>query len=156
MVNLLRQRLVSWLSQTVGALLLLMLTLAFLQVMLRYFFAASLLWVEEASVMALVWMAWAGAALLWLTHGHLAVHLLTGNRSVRLRPWLGRAVNGLAVVGGLALATLSWETITAFQGIRMGSLELPASIKYYPVAAGGIGLAFAAAIDLWADLKGLE
>ena len=151
-----RKHLTRGLTPLIGASLLVMLLLAFTQVVLRYAFAASLLWVEEVSVMLLSWMAWLGAIQLWLDRGHLVVDLLPEKRAARLRPAIAVGVNGLAVVGGIALAFVSMETLTAFGGIEMGSLEIDASIKYYPVVAGGIGLAAAGAVELWRLLSRTE
>lgn len=145
----LRDQLTRGLTPVIGASLLVMLLLAFTQVVLRYAFAASLLWVEEVSVMLLSWMAWLGAIQLWLDRGHLVVDLLPAGRAAGLRHAIAIGVNALAVVGGIALAIVSTETLTAFGGIEMGSLEIDASVKYYPVVAGGIGLAAAGGIELW-------
>ncbi len=144
-----RNYLTRGLTPLIGASLLVMLLLAFTQVVLRYAFAASLLWVEEVSVMLLSWMAWLGAIQLWLDRGHLLVDLLPKERAAGLRNAIAIGVNALAIVGGIALAIVSMETLTAFGGIEMGSLEIDASIKYYPVVAGGIGLAAAGGIELW-------
>ena len=144
-----RRYLTRGLTPLIGASLLVMLLLAFTQVVLRYAFAASLLWVEEVSVMLLSWMAWLGAIQLWLDQGHLVVDLLPARRAAGLRHGIAVGVNGLAIVGGIALAVVSTETLTAFGGIEMGSLEIDASIKYYPVVAGGVGLAAAGGLELW-------
>lgn len=144
-----RRYLTHGLTPLIGASLLVMLLLAFTQVVLRYAFAASLLWVEEVSVMLLSWMAWLGAIQLWLDREHLVVDLLPAQRAAGLRHGIAVGVNGLAVVGGIALAVVSMETLTAFGGIEMGSLEIDASIKYYPVVAGGVGLAAAGGLELW-------
>ena len=59
-------RCVTVLRQLLGAALLALIVLTLLQVTLRYLFHHSLEWVEEISVVILTWLAWAGAAMLWL------------------------------------------------------------------------------------------
>lgn len=123
--------------------------LAVLQVVLRYVFANSITWVEEVSVLVLLWMAWIGAVHLWLARGHIAVDLLLPSAG----PWrrgVATALDLAAIAGGLLLIWAAEATIAAFGGVVMGSLEIPGSVKYYPVIAGGAGLAFAGLLNLLA------
>ncbi|MEQ8348516.1 MAG: TRAP transporter small permease subunit [Sneathiellaceae bacterium] len=127
--------------------------LAVLQVVLRYVFANSITWVEEISVLVLLWIAWIGAIHLWLDRSHIAVDLLLPHSG----PWRARLIAAFdlaAVAGGLALAWAAEATIAAFGGVVMGSLELPGEIKFLPVLAGGIGLALAGLVNLLAGGEG--
>ncbi len=140
----------AWLlERLIGALLLFLVGLAFMQVVLRYGFAAAILWVEEISVMALIWLAWIGITYLWLSRSHIAVDLLPsllppdGERRLRL------AIDLLALLAGATLAFISLETLEMYADMDLGSLEIDASLKYYPVTAGGVGLALAALLNLW-------
>jgi len=148
MIDRLHTALARVLEHTVGALAALMLVLALAQVSLRYLFAAPLLWVEEVSVMALIWFAWLGAVLLWLRAGHIVVDLLPKMLAPPARARLGHAIDALAVTGGLALAWVNAETIAVYGSMEMGSLEMTASFKYLPISVGGIGLALAAVLNI--------
>ncbi|MCP5370832.1 MAG: TRAP transporter small permease subunit [Hyphomicrobiales bacterium] len=136
------------LERAVGLLALVMLVLALAQVGLRYLFAAPLLWVEEVSVMALIWAAWLGAVLLWLRAGHIAVDLVPKLLGPGAERALAHLMDLAAMVGGVALVWVNAQTITVFGGMEMGSLEITASLKYYPITAGGAGLALAAALNM--------
>jgi len=146
--EIVHSRLSSVLAALVGLSLLTILSLAFLQVVLRYAFAASILWVEEVSVMGLGWMAWLGATQLWLQRQHISVDILPARHGV-MRATLSRLADLLAVAFGVALFMVATTTIDAFAGIEMGSLEIDAGVKYYPLIGGGSGLALAGALNLW-------
>lgn len=146
MIRRLRALLKGALRQVCGATLALIVTLAFLQVVLRYGFAASIVWVEEVSVLLLLLLCWLGAVHLWLTRKHILVDLVA--RRGRARRVADRALDVAGLAAGAALAVVSLETLTAFRGIEMGSLELDASLRYYPILAGGAGIAVAALVNL--------
>lgn len=123
--------------------------LAVLQVALRYLFANSITWVEEVSVLAMLWIAWIGAIHLWLDRSHIAVDLLLPAAGPGRR--LAASVFDLAAIaGGLALAWAAQATIDAFGGLLYGSVEWPGEVKYLPVQVGGIGLAIAGLLNLLA------
>jgi len=134
------------LRQLCGGLLAVIVLLAFLQVVLRYGFASSIVWVEEISVLLLLLLAWLGAAQLWLTQSHVLVDLIA--RHGLRRRVADRLIDLLGLFAGAALALYSLDTLDAFSGIEMGSLELDASLRYYPVLAGGVGIALAALLNL--------
>lgn len=129
-----------------GAVLGVIVSLAFLQVVLRYAFSSSIVWVEEISVLLLLLLCWLGAAQLWLTRRHVFVDLL--GRSGLAKRLIDRAIDILGLGAGLALAYFSLRTLQSFSGIEMGSLELDASLRYYPIAAGALGIAVAALLNL--------
>jgi TRAP-type C4-dicarboxylate transport system permease small subunit len=150
----LRRRLAALLGRLVAASLLAILGLAFAQVALRYLFAASILWVEEVSVLLLAWMTWLGAVHLWLARAHLTAEFVPAAAWGAWRRRIDILLNGLALVGGGALVVVAWRTLEAFAGIELGSLEVDASIKCWPILAGGLGIGLAAALELWALLRG--
>lgn len=147
----LRRLLLALTRHALGAGLAFIAGLAVLQVVLRYVFAASITWVEEVSVLVLLWIAWTGAIHLWLARGHIAVDLLIGGEG-RGRELLNRVLDLAAIAGGLLLVWAAQTTVAAFGGILMGSLEIPGAIKFYPVVVGGAGLALAGAVNLLADI----
>jgi TRAP-type C4-dicarboxylate transport system permease small subunit len=102
--------------------------------------------------MALIWLSWIGAVLCWLAGSHIAVDLLPPMRAAARR-WFAIAIDALALVFGLALCIASFWTLDLFSNFDLGTFEIPASIKYYPVTAGSAGLALAALINLWSRFK---
>jgi len=144
------------LSRLIGLLVAGLVGLAFVQVVLRYGFRFSLLWVEEVSVMALIWLAWIGIVYLWLVREHIFVDLLPNALPTAGRRWLGLAIEAVALVCGVALVFVSQGTLEMYAGMQLGSLEIDATTKYYPIAFGGAGLAAAALLNLWQAFSGGE
>lgn len=132
--------------QVCGGLLAATVTLAFLQVVLRYGFAASIVWVEEISVLLLLLLCWLGAAQLWLARAHVLVDLVARHGTARRR--VDRLIDVLGLSAGAGLAVFTVGTLQSFSGIEMGSLEIDASLRYYPILAGGTGIACAALLNL--------
>ncbi len=144
-----RARVIGLLEALIGLSILSLTALACMQVLLRYVFGSSLFWVEEVSVMALIWMAWTGACLLWLKGEHIAVDLLTANLRPAARRRLADFSDLLVAVGAVAVAVASLDTLRAFAGIELGTLTLDATVKYYPIPVGAFTLALAALFNLW-------
>lgn len=141
--------LIRFLSGTLGLCVLTMAGLAVLQVILRYVFASALMWVEEVSVMIMLWMTWLGASLLWLTRGHIAVDLLTTQFSRHIRKALASVTDIIGIVLSGTLLVASLETLTTLAGMELDTLPIELSIKYYPIPVGAIFLGLAAALDFW-------
>lgn len=141
-------RCVTALRQGLGAALLALIGLTLLQVTLRYLFRHSLEWVEEISVVILTWLAWAGAAMLWLQRRHPAVDIVVGALAPAARWRLQQLFDVLAVVLGGWLAWSAWHTLDMFAGIELAGLGIDSDVKYQPILAGGLGLAFAGIVNL--------
>lgn len=141
-------RCVTALRQLLGAALLALIALTLLQVTLRYVFHHSLDWVEEISVVILTWLAWAGAAMLWLQRRHPAVDIVATALAPAMRAWLQRLFDLFAVVLGGWLAWSAWHTLAMFAGIELAGLGIDSDVKYQPIVAGGLGLVFAGLVNL--------
>ena len=123
--------------------------LAVLQVILRYVFASSLMWVEEASVIIMLWMTWLGGSLLWLTKSHIVVDLLTNQFSPRIQKTIASLIDVLVIILTGTLFVVSQETLRTLDGLELDSLPIDLTIKYYPVPFGALGLVVAAILNLW-------
>ncbi|MFC3231083.1 TRAP transporter small permease [Marinibaculum pumilum] len=151
----LRRLLLQLTRHGLGAGLAFMAGLAVLQVVLRYVFADSITWVEEISVLVLLWLAWIGAIHLWLDRSHIAVDLLLPDAGPR-RDLVASVFDLAAIAGGLALAWAAETTLAAFGGVLYGSVEWPGEVKYLPVLVGGAGIALAGLLNLLAGPDRLE
>ncbi len=152
----LRNVLIWILGRVIGIIVGGLVILAFSQVILRYAFGSSLFWVEEVSVMALIWLAWLGIVYLWLTRSHIAVDLLGEVVSARTRNRMAMGIDVLALIGGVTITLVSFDTLDIYSGMEMGSLEIDASFKYYPITFGGICLAIAAFLNLLDGMRRIE
>lgn len=130
--------------------------LAVLQVLLRYVFASPLMWVEEVSVMIMLWMTWLGISFLWLTKSHIVVDLLTNQLSLSMQKALGSLVDILALSAAGILFVVSQETLRTLAGLELDSLALDLAIKYYPLPAGAVLLVLVAVLNLWSRNSGQE
>lgn len=128
--------------------------LALCQVVLRYVFGASLIWVEEISVMIMIWMAWLGASLLWLNGSHICLDIITAMFSTRAKCVFASLMDVLMLMAAVALFLVSIETVRAFAGLELSALSIDLSIKYYPVPIGAVVLFFAALLNLWNRHRG--
>ncbi|HSB79785.1 MAG TPA: TRAP transporter small permease [Candidatus Methylomirabilis sp.] len=86
-----------------------MATLVFVNVICRYVFNFSIIWVEEVSQYLMIWIAYLGAGLALREGRHVAIELLQD----RLPIALGRKLR--VAVGGLVLAFLGVVTVLGFQ-----------------------------------------
>jgi TRAP-type C4-dicarboxylate transport system permease small subunit len=151
-----RNIVVRYLSAALGTCVIAMTGLAVLQVVLRYVFAASLIWVEEVSVIIMLWMTWLGVTVLWLTQSHIAVDFLTSRLSQRTNRALVMIFNGIAIIIAGAILWASRETLSTMVGMELDTLAIDLSIKYYPVPIGAVGLGLAAFLDLCDKLRKQE
>ena len=151
-----RNILIRYLGAFLGACVVTMTGLAILQVILRYVFAASFIWVEEVSVIMMLWMTWLGATVLWLTQSHIAVDFLTGRCSRHANKILTVMFDGLAILIAAALVWASRETLVTMVGMELDTLTIDLRIKYYPVFVGAIGLGLAACLDLCSQFRKSE
>jgi TRAP-type C4-dicarboxylate transport system permease small subunit len=151
-----RNVVVRCLSAALGTCVMAMTGLAVLQVVLRYVFASSLIWVEEVSVIIMLWMTWLGVTVLWLTQSHIAVDFLTGRLSQRTNRALVVIFDGIAIIIAGAILWASRETLSTMVGMELDTLAIDLSIKYYPVPVGAVGLGLAALLDLYDKLRKQE
>lgn len=118
------------------------------QVGLRYLAGHSLAWAEEAGIVLMICLAWAGVALLWLRDAHIAIDWLPSKLGPRGQRVLFAALDLLALVAAGTLAVLAQGAIDIFWDIDLLALGLPAAVKYLPVQVGAGLLAVAAALRL--------
>lgn len=113
-----------------------MATLVFANVVARYLFNYSLIWVEELTQYQMIWIAYLGAGLALREGRHVAVDLFEQALPPRLRRSL-RAALGLAMVAflaalaflGVRIAQFTWDQETPV-------LNIPAGVPYLGVPIG--------------------
>ena len=142
------------LDVVLGALLLAVVGLAFAQMSMRYLLASGFLWVEELSVILMVWFVALGAARLWLLDGHVAVPLLPDGLGPGARRALLVGFDLLAIGAGALLLVASRPLLEVYGTIALDTLPLTAWIKYAPLPAAGLALAAAGALRLAERLWG--
>ena len=137
------------LQVTIGLCVAVLVGLALFQVVLRYVFASSLIWVEEVSVMIMIWMAWLGVSLLWLQGSHICLDIVLTKLSASAKHSFAYFMDILIMIAAATLFVVSLETVRAFVGLELSALSIDLSIKYYPVTVGSVCLIFAALLNIW-------
>lgn len=99
----------------------------FANVVSRYLFNHSLVWVEELTQYQMIWVTWLGAGLALREGRHIAVDLLQDTLPERIRRVLRQAI-ALAMLGfllalgwyGTQIVMFTWNQETPMLGIRTG------------------------------------
>jgi TRAP-type transport system small permease protein len=116
----------------VGLMLIVVVGVTLLQIILRYFFNAPLVWSEELAKLLIVWIAFIGAAAVCWDGRHLNVDVFFLMLPPRARNLL-RYVNALISVGFLAI--LGWTSV------KLVILENMQDLSALPLPAGVVRLA---------------
>ncbi len=129
-------------EEIVGSIvLIIMCIVAVLQVASRYIFGDQFSWTEETCTFLFVWLFFTGSALALKTSDHFAVDIIVEKLPLKA----SKAVRLLALV-----FVLTFTAILIWFGIRMTTagahsitpaLEIPKSIPYAAVPAGGLLMA---------------
>ncbi len=118
------------------------------QVAMRYLVGQAFPWAEEAGIVLMICLAWAGVALLWLRDAHIGIDWLPSQLPPRARTVLLGAIDALAIAAAAGLAWIAQGTVEVYWNLDLLALGLPAAVKYLPVQAGAALLALAAALRL--------
>ncbi|HEY1325681.1 MAG TPA: TRAP transporter small permease [Casimicrobiaceae bacterium] len=110
--------------------------MVFANVALRFLTDRSILWVEEASRYAMIWLTFIGAGLVLRYGGHIGIELLH-ERLPRLAPLLRGAV-ALVLLGffvfmvwiGARYAMLTWQQTTPVLQVPIGAVYLAVPIGF--------------------------
>lgn len=124
------------------AMMAVMATLVFANVVARYVFNVSIIWAEEVSQYLMIWVAYLGAGLALREGRHVALELLHDCLPVALRCKLRMAIGGLVVaflgvitVLGFQFAAFVWQQETPVLNISLGipSLAIPIGALFFVV-----------------------
>lgn len=138
MLQKIEDRICFVLQALIGAILLVLVVLNCVQVVTRYFVSVVIVWLEEATILGVYWMAAFGIPLLTFKDEHLLMDI-TGKI---LPGWLKTAVewailafSGVAAVGFIACGSLAYSINKGFSSSIIGFDE---SFRYVPLIVLGI------------------
>lgn len=132
------------LSHLLAATLVALVVMDAIFVLLRYVFGIGVAWGSDVGLLLLMLLAWLGLPLLWLKGSHIAIDLLSGRSSARVKQIATAALHVAFAVFAAALAFVAVQAMEAFSFIDMPSLPVSAAIKIAPILAGA-GLSVVAA-----------
>lgn len=111
-------------------------TLAFAQVVARYFLGSPLTWSEELLRFALIWLPFLGAGIVVRKGQLIAVEFLVGLLPAKLVEVIRVAILLLAGLFWLVLAVYGFSVLGIVQGMRAGATEVPMWIIYSVIPLG--------------------
>jgi TRAP-type C4-dicarboxylate transport system permease small subunit len=115
-----------------------MTVLVLAQVVLRYGFSIPLPWVEEATILMMIWLTFAGTAAALRRGAHVAATMLVDRLSPRLQ-WLFAKLALAAVLAFcLVLAWQGWALMQSVGGQRTAALALPMWVAYAIIPLGSL------------------
>jgi TRAP-type C4-dicarboxylate transport system permease small subunit len=121
-----------------AALLAIMATLVFGNVVLRYVFGVSLSWVEELTRYMMIWLAWLGAGLALREGAHIAIDTLQRALPERAALIMRTIVVLIMAVFFGALVWLGWRYAMFAWRQETAVLRLPAGLVYLAIPAGSL------------------
>jgi len=115
------------------------------QVFSRYVLNASPFWIEEISVIALMWIGLLGAAACVWTESHMSLELVASRLPETVRVWLRAATDILIGVFALVLCERGIFLVQRTMGGTLSSLPVAVGYTYLALPiAGGLMVLFAA------------
>lgn len=141
-------RLSTVLMSIVSLLLVVLVVLATLQVVTRYFIAVQVIWVEEVSIYLVTWIAAVGIPWMWLRQGHIKMDVLNfvlPDRALRIMDYL---INIVAVIASVGIIRIGIITIRVNTGYVLSVIKMDEGLRYYPVATAGVLLLISSVLVL--------
>ena len=128
-----------------AACLFVLVVLATVQVVTRYFVAVTIVWVEELSIYLMNWMCAIGVAWVWLENcSHIKMDVLDNILSRRTIRLMDAGIDIVTAAMGFATVKIGLRTWQTNHGMVMSVINLDEGNRYLPVIVGGALLLFAA------------
>lgn len=125
-----------------AACLFVLVVLALLQVITRYFIAVTVVWVEELSIYIMGWMAAAGVSWLWLDSNHIRMDMLNGLVSKRFIHILDIITDVFIAALGFSAVRIGLRAREVNLGYMMSVINLDEGDRFIPLIVGGALLCF--------------
>lgn len=126
-----------WLDRAVdfllAALLLVMATVVFLQVVFRYVLNSPLAWPEEVARMTIVWLSFIGAYVAMREKKHVAFDLLTQRFPPNVKLAVEVAGHAFVALFLLVVVREGWEFASRFQNVAMPYTGVSTGLLVYTV-----------------------
>lgn len=128
-----------------GTCLFVLVALATVQVITRYFVAVTIIWVEELSIYLMTWMCAIGVAWIWLENcSHIRMDVLDNVLPKRVIQYMDAGIDIITALLGFATMRVGIKTYSVNAGNVMSVINLDEGDRYLPVIVGGVLLMLAA------------
>jgi len=132
-----------------AACLFILVLLATVQVLTRYFIAVTIIWVEELSIYLMTWMCAIGAPWIWLENcSHIRMDVLDSVLPRKVIRIMDVVIDVVTAAVGVAVTRIGIRTWSVNHGMMMSVINLDEGDRYLPVIVGGVLLVFAAGFML--------
>lgn len=139
-----------------GAAFVVMITVVFLNVMLRFLTGKSLVWTEEVAAIGFIWSIFLGAAVCYKDRGGLiSMDVLVGMLPEKSKKLANLIVDGFQIVICAVLCVLGWKFAASAANKTSMALRLPYTVYDIPVAISFAVMTYYAAKLTWEDIKAL-
>ncbi len=127
-----------------AAMLFVMVSLATLQVLTRYFIAVTIIWVEELSIYIMSWMCAIGISWIWMeNNSHIRMDIVDNILPKKVLMMMDVAIDLVMAVVSVAVIRIGIKTWTVNHGMVMSVINLDEGDRYLPVIVGGVLFLFA-------------
>lgn len=133
---------------SLAIMLIIVVSLAVLQVLTRYFISVSIIWIEEVSIIALSWMACIGTPWMWLKNEHISMDVMNNILSEKVIQIMDIIINLFAIAMGFGLIKVGTKAIVVNKGFVLSLIRYDESYRYYPLVLCGILWIICAAINI--------
>lgn len=136
------------LKYIVALLLVILVILATLQVITRYFISVQIIWIEEVSIYIVAWLAALGVAWMWLKQSHIKMDVLGFILPEKVLHIMDYIINIVAVIVSIGVIRVGHAAIEVNSGYVLSVIGMDEGMKYYPVFTAGIALLIASILVL--------
>ena len=134
-----------------------MITVVFANVLLRFTTGKSLIWTEEVAAIGFIWTIFLGAAVCYKQRGGLiSMDVLIGGLHGKSRKYADLILDALQIVLCVAFFSLSWKFAMSASNKFSLALNLPYTIYDIPVAISFAFMAYYAGKHTAEDIKNLK
>lgn len=137
----------------VSFLLVILVVLATVQVVTRYFVSVQVIWIEEVSIYLVTWIAALGIPGMWLRQGHIKMDVLNFVLPARALRVMDYFMNLIACAAAVGVIRVGITTIRVNKGYVLSVIRMDEGVRYYPVLAAGILLLISCIIVLLAMIE---
>ena len=132
------------LMYAVAAMLMVLVVLATVQVITRYFIAVQIIWIEEVSIYNVTWIAALGMPWMWLRQGHIRMDVLNFVLPKKIIRGMDYMINAVTMVAAVGVIRVGLRTIHVNTGYVMSVIKMDEGMRYWPVLTGGVLLLISA------------
>jgi len=118
------KKFVNALEKICGGLLVLMVTLLFLQVGTRYIFQGHLLWAGEMAIWLFVWISFLGSVILYINNKHIVIDIVLTLLPKKAKELLGRISSAIVFTFLLVLFYYSLPVVASYTNQTATSIEV--------------------------------